>query len=95
MLETRSMGDTETSDERGMSKTVKELYEEASTLDEKQRADLAGLLLESLDSERDPDVEQAWATEIEKRIVQIDTGEVDMIPWEDVKREMYARIIPS
>lgn len=36
-----------------MTKTVKELYEEASTLDEKQRADLAGLLLESLDSARD------------------------------------------
>jgi len=44
---------------------------------------------------RDPDVEQAWATEIEKRISQIDTGEVDMIPWEDVKREMYARINPT
>jgi putative addiction module component (TIGR02574 family) len=89
------MADTEISDEPGMSKTVKELYEEASTLDEKQRADLAGLLLESLDNERDPDVEQAWATEIEKRISQIDTGEVDMIPWEDVKREMYARINPT
>ena len=36
-----------------MTKTVKELYKEASTLDEKQRADLAGLLLESLDSARD------------------------------------------
>lgn len=75
-----------------MSKTVKELYDEASTLDEKQRADLAGLLLESLDSERDPDVEQAWAAEIESRITQIDNGEVDLIPWEDVKREMYERI---
>ena len=75
-----------------MTKTVKELYEEASTLDEKQRADLAGLLLESLDSERDPDVEQAWATEIKTRIAQIDNGEVDLIPWEDVKREMYDRI---
>ena len=75
-----------------MSKTVKELYAEASTLDEKQRADLAGLLLESLDSERDPDVEQAWAAEIETRIAQIDNSEVDLIPWEDVKREMYDRI---
>lgn len=75
-----------------MSKTVKELYDEASTLDEKQRADLAGLLLESLDSERDPDVEQAWAAEIESRITQIDNGDVDLIPWEDVKREMYERI---
>ena len=75
-----------------MPKTVKELYEEASTLDEKQRANLAGLLLESLDSERDPDVEQAWAGEIQTRIAQIDKGEVDLIPWEDVKREMYERI---
>lgn len=75
-----------------MTKTVKELYEEASTLDEKQRADLAGLLLESLDSERDPDVEQAWAAEIKTRIAQIENGEVDLIPWEDVKREIYDRI---
>jgi hypothetical protein len=78
-----------------MSKTVRELYEEASTLDEKQRADLAGLLLESLDSERDPDVEKAWAKEIETRISQIDNNEVDLIPWEDVKKEMYERISAS
>jgi hypothetical protein len=78
-----------------MSKTVRELYEEASTLDEKQRADLAGLLLESLDSERDPDVEMAWAEEIKTRISQIDNGEVDLIPWEDVKKEMYERINAS
>ena len=75
-----------------MSKSVKELYEEASTLVEKQRANLAGLLLESLESDRDPDVEQAWTDEIKTRIAQIDNGEVDLIPWEDVKREMYERI---
>ena len=75
-----------------MSKTVKELYDEASALNEKQRADLAGLLLESLDPEQDPNVEQAWTSEIEKRLTQIDGGEVDLIPWEDVKKEMYERI---
>lgn len=75
-----------------MSKTVKELYEEASMLDEKQRANLAGLLLESLDPERDPNVEQAWAAEIKSRISQIDNGEAELIPWEDVKREMYDRL---
>lgn len=75
-----------------MTKTVKELYDEASTLDDKQRADLAGLLLESLDPEQDPDVEQAWTSEIEKRLAQIDSGEVDLIPWEDIKKEMYERV---
>ena len=75
-----------------MSKSVRELYDEASALNEKQRADLAGLLLESLDSVRDPDVEQAWAAEIKNRIEQIDQGEVDLIPWKDVKMELYKRI---
>lgn len=86
------MGNIVNRSESVMPKSVKELYEEASTLDEKQRADLAGLLLESLDSERDPDVERAWAIEIEQRVAQIEAGEVEMIPWEDIKRDMYARI---
>jgi putative addiction module component (TIGR02574 family) len=86
------MGNIGNRSESVMPKSVKELYEEASTLDEKQRADLAGLLLESLDSERDPDVERAWAIEIEQRVAQIEAGEVEMIPWEDIKRDMYARI---
>lgn len=75
-----------------MSKTVKELFSEASVLDEKQRADLAGLLLESLEPEQDPDVERAWNAEVGKRIAQIDNGDVDLIPWESVKRKMYERI---
>lgn len=75
-----------------MSKTVKELYSEAAELDERQRADLAGLLLESLEPDQDPDVENAWKAEIEKRLAQIDAGETELIPWDSVKQAMYDRV---
>lgn len=44
-----------------MSTHVTELFERASILSEKDRATLAGLLIESLESEVDPDVE--WYAE--------------------------------
>ena len=43
-----------------MSTHVTELFERASILSEQERATLAGLLIESLESEVDPDVEEAW-----------------------------------
>jgi putative addiction module component (TIGR02574 family) len=78
--------------ERLMAKSVAELFQDAEDLDERERATLAGLLLESLETERDPDVEQAWATEIERRVAQIDAGEVKLIPWEEVKDRLLGRL---
>jgi putative addiction module component (TIGR02574 family) len=75
-----------------MSPTVEKLFREASDLPEADRAELAGRLLDSLESERDEGVEAAWAEEIERRIRQIDSGEVKTIPWEEVRAKLYARI---
>ncbi len=72
-----------------MARSVVELFQEASDLEEGDRAVLAGLLLESLEGEPDPEVEAAWAEEIERRLRQIDSGEVDLIPWEDVKARLF------
>ena len=52
-----------------------ELFPEASDLEERDRATLAGLLLESFEGEPDPDVEAAWAEEIDRWLRQIDAGE--------------------
>ena len=71
-----------------MARSVVELFHEASNLEESDRAMLAGLLLESLEGEPDPDVEAAWAGEIDRRISQIDAGEVELVPWEDVKARL-------
>ena len=75
-----------------MTREVAELFEEASQLPEAERAELAGLLIESLEGEPDAGVEAAWAEEIERRVRQIDSGEVKTIPWEEVRAKLYARL---
>ena len=75
-----------------MARRIEELYREAVELPEKDRAELAGLLLESLESDPDPDVELAWSEEIERRVREIESGKVRMIPWEQVRAELHARL---
>ncbi|HJQ27493.1 MAG TPA: addiction module protein [Blastocatellia bacterium] len=74
-----------------MNAKLKEVFEAASELPENDRAELAGMLLDTLDGEPDPDVEAAWAEEVERRVRQVDSGEVKMIPWEEVRAELFAR----
>jgi putative addiction module component (TIGR02574 family) len=45
-------------------------------------------LIESLDGPADPNVEEAWAQEIERRVRQVEKGEAELIPAEEV----FARI---
>lgn len=68
-----------------MSANVVSLFKQAAELDEGDRATLAGLLLESLDQEMSPGVEAAWVEEIERRIKQLDSGEVKMVSWGEMK----------
>jgi putative addiction module component (TIGR02574 family) len=75
-----------------MRRKLNDLFREASELSERERAELAGLLLESLESEPDKDVEAAWAEEIERRVRQLDSGEVKTIPWQQVRTELFARL---
>jgi putative addiction module component (TIGR02574 family) len=74
-----------------MSTHVTELFKQASILSEEERATLAGLLIESLESEVDPDVEEAWRVEIERRLAELDAGTVKTVPWETVKAKLLQR----
>lgn len=74
-----------------MSTHVTELFKQASILSEEERATLAGLLIESLESEVDPDVEEAWRVEIERRVAELDSGTAQTVPWEVVKAELLRR----
>jgi putative addiction module component (TIGR02574 family) len=75
-----------------MSRTFTELWREAAELSEEERASLAGLLIESLEGEPDPDVEAAWAAEIEKRVAEPDAGRARTIPWEEVRQRLIDRL---
>jgi Putative addiction module component len=44
---------------------------DASELAERDRVTLAGLLIESLEADTDPDVEAAWSDEIKRSVADI------------------------
>jgi putative addiction module component (TIGR02574 family) len=75
-----------------MPKDFKDVFRDATELSEQDRATLAGLLIESLEAEPDPDVEAAWAAEIERRVQEIDAGTVKTIPWEEVRQRLLDRL---
>ena len=37
----------------------------------------------------EPDIEAAWSVEIERRLVEIDAGTVELIPWDEVSLELF------
>lgn len=39
----------------------------------------------------EPDVEAAWSAEIERRLFEIDAGTVELIPWDDVRSELFGK----
>jgi len=71
-----------------MTRAVEELYEQASQLPAEDRAELAGRLLESIDPP-DEGVEEAWAAEIERRMVEYRAGRVKTIPWSEVRARLH------
>ena len=72
-----------------MVRVVEQLYQEASGLSQDERAELAGRLLESLDDQRDPDAEEAWAREIERRMDDFRSGKVETISWSDLRARLH------
>lgn len=75
-----------------MSDMLTELKKKAAQLSDAERAELALSLIESLDGPGDPDVEEAWRVEIERRIGQIDRGEVQLIPGDEVFARLRRRL---
>lgn len=66
-----------------MSMTKDQLKKLVLELPEDERAELVTELLEELEntpSEPEGEVEQAWAKEYEKRLKEIDSGQVKLIP---------------
>jgi putative addiction module component (TIGR02574 family) len=64
-----------------------ELLKNALALPERERADLASSLIDSLDRTVDVDADLAWQKEIARRFEEVETGRLQTIPWEDVRRK--------
>ena len=72
-----------------MSRSVRELYEAASELPPTERAELAGLLLESLDEQAVAGHEEAWAHEIARRMADYRSGRVTTLSWQEVRAHLH------
>jgi putative addiction module component (TIGR02574 family) len=71
-----------------MVKSRDDIFRGALSLSENDRADLIAALIESLDSEVEAGVEEAWRIEIERRARDLESGAVQSIPWEVVRERL-------
>jgi putative addiction module component (TIGR02574 family) len=72
-----------------MSETADQLLRMALALNERDRASLAGALIESLDPEVDLGAAEAWDAEIERRVRELESHSVETVPWSKVRERLF------
>ena len=73
-----------------MSRSYDEIVSEAMELPPQERADLADRLWISVDTPEA--VAAAWDAEIARRIAQLDAGEIEALPFEQVIAELREKL---
>jgi putative addiction module component (TIGR02574 family) len=86
------LGDSISRYNSNMSRTAAEILEEALQLPPDEVDWLVESLLIKENLEPEAEVETAWDGEIKRRLDEIDSGSVKMVPLEDVLARMDARI---
>lgn len=71
-----------------MQLSIDELVEQVQGLSEDDRALLLERLRQSFAPPIDSDIEASWLAEAERRMDEIDRGEMASIPWEVAKRQL-------
>ncbi len=66
----------------------KQVFKNALEMKERDRATLASLLIESLETELEGDIESKWLEEVDRRIAELDAGASVTVPWSDVKKRL-------
>ncbi|MDA2933860.1 addiction module protein [Acidobacteria bacterium AH-259-D05] len=72
-----------------MGPTAKDLLQQALSLDEKDRASLAGALVESLHGEVEPGAKEAWEALIMRRVEELEARAVETVPWSEVRERLF------
>jgi putative addiction module component (TIGR02574 family) len=76
-----------------MTRISEALLRDALDLDESERAEMAAALLERLEPAVDEQaIEQAWREEIRRRVEEIESGKVELVPWEEVRNQLFSRL---
>lgn len=69
-----------------VTEAARKIFDEALALPERERLALAEALLDSLSAEDQAEIDEAWRTEILRRMEQVRTGEVRLESSEEVRR---------
>ena len=70
-----------------MMQEAQKLLKKALALPDKERADLAGSLIDSLDDTFDENAEAAWQEEIIRRLEDVQSGKVKTTSWDQVRQK--------
>ena len=66
------------------------LLDQAMHLPERDRAQLAARLIESLDSSTSAAVDAEWAAEISRRAKELDSGAVQGVTWSEARARVLS-----
>ena len=67
---------------------VRQIIESAKYLNAREKAMIAHCLIASLETSQDEGVDQAWAELAHKRFIELVSGEVKSVSWENIKKEV-------
>ncbi len=71
-----------------MSAALKQVFESIKDLSPDERALVAHCLISSLESRQDEGVDEAWTELSEKRLMELESGEVKGVTWGDIKNKV-------
>ena len=73
-----------------MSEVFKQVIENIGALSSDEKALVAHCLISSLESKQDDGVEGAWAELAEQRYLELESGTVKGVSWEEIKNKVVA-----
>jgi putative addiction module component (TIGR02574 family) len=76
-----------------MERDAAEVLKDALALSPEIRAVLIDSLIGGLDQAVDAAAEETWREEIHRRLQEIDSGAVPLIPWEEARRRLRSRLV--
>ncbi|MEX1027816.1 MAG: addiction module protein [Candidatus Paceibacterota bacterium] len=72
--------------------SAEKVLADALQLSDRDRANIAVSLIDSLDPAIDSDWEVAWDQEIARRTKELDEGSVETVPWSVVRQNLQGRL---
>ncbi len=72
--------------------STEQVFETALSLPPDDRAELAELLISSLQPDDQPPFDESWREVIQRRSAELRSGKVTPIPWEEVTRKAREKV---